>query len=107
MELASVSLRSLVHHQHDLRTVLGSEALPGTRRLKPVNQVFERLERIVRGNGVEDRPCPLHLGHGMIGLASPEQLHHAPLRLVPFRTKNRLRPVRIPVLASGLEPPTY
>src|SRR5258706_124687 len=77
--LAKVKLGILVHHQHDLRTLLGFEALPGTHRFKPVNQVFERLERIVRGNGVEDRPCPLHLGHGMIGLASPEQLHHAPL----------------------------
>ena len=89
LEFAKVKLRGVVHHLYDLRAVLGFEAGPGAHRFQPVTQIFQHLERVARGNGVEDRPGLLHIGHGMIRRAYSEQLHDASLRLVRCRRKNR------------------
>ena len=81
-----------------LRAVIRRAALPSAHRFQPVVEVVQRLEGVAAGNGVDDPPGLPDVGHGMVGLGAPEQLHH-PLPHPAYR--------RLLVLASGLEPPTY
>ena len=50
------------------------EALDGRHRIEPVREFLERLERVVRREGVEDALGFLGIGEGVVRLAATEQL---------------------------------
>ncbi len=104
LQLAEMALSRIVQHQNQLRAVVGCEALPGAYGFQPMVEVLESLEGIASGNGVDDLPGLFDVGHGMIGLAAPKQLHLVSRSRAP-RWRNSQDAIL--VLASGLEPPTY
>ena len=75
-KLARPQLAGIVDLEQQLEALFELETFSGRDRLEPVRQFLQRLDRVLRGQVVQEPLGFLRIRHGMVRLAAAEQLQH-------------------------------